>query len=69
MEKLYHPNLVELKEVIDDPDCKSLYLVIEYMSKGPILPDTPKCNPVDEEVAWHYFREVLKGVVYMHSQV
>ena len=36
MKKLSHPNVVRLQEVIDDPDDGKLYMVLEYVGKGPI---------------------------------
>ncbi|CAD8047862.1 unnamed protein product [Paramecium primaurelia] len=37
MKKISHENVVQLFEVIDDPNKDKLYLVMEYMGKGSIL--------------------------------
>ncbi len=36
MKKLSHPDVVRLVEVIDAADAEKMYLVIEYVGKGPI---------------------------------
>ncbi len=36
MKKLNHSNVVKLLEVIDDPDCEKLYLVMELMAGGSV---------------------------------
>lgn len=40
MKKIDHPHLVKLFEVIDDPDDKKIYMVMEYMQKGSIMSNT-----------------------------
>jgi [calcium/calmodulin-dependent protein kinase] kinase len=67
MRHLDSPNIVRLLEVIDDPTSKHIYLVMDYMQNGPILPDTEVTEPLAESVAWIYFRDMLQGVSYMHS--
>ncbi len=42
LKKIDHPHIVKLVEVIDDPECDKLYLVMEYMKKGSILSDNYK---------------------------
>lgn len=37
MKQLTHPNLVQLIEILDDPDSRCLYLVMEYVEAGPIM--------------------------------
>ena len=34
MKKLQHPHIVRLLEIMDDPGCSKLYLVMELMSGG-----------------------------------
>ena len=36
MKQIDHPNLVRLHEIIDDPQNKKIYLVMDYMDKGAI---------------------------------
>ena len=37
MKKLNHPNVVKLVEVMDDPSCSKLYLVMELLSGGSVM--------------------------------
>eukprot|EP01062_Namystynia_karyoxenos_P073769 TRINITY_DN70591_c0_g1_i1.p1 TRINITY_DN70591_c0_g1~~TRINITY_DN70591_c0_g1_i1.p1 ORF type:complete len:511 (+),score=111.08 TRINITY_DN70591_c0_g1_i1:81-1613(+) len=36
MKQLEHPNLVRLREVINDPDCDKIYLVMDLAGGGPV---------------------------------
>ena len=36
MKKLRHPHVVQLVEVLDDPSCEKLYLVMENMAGGSV---------------------------------
>lgn len=37
MKKLNHPNVLQIHEVIDDPDNDKLFMVIDYMDNGSVL--------------------------------
>ena len=63
LKKLTHPNVVKLVEVLDDPNDNFLYMVFEYVEKRSLL-DLPTENPLDEQTAWKYFRDTLKGLEY-----
>ncbi|XP_076817094.1 calcium/calmodulin-dependent protein kinase kinase 1-like isoform X1 [Clavelina lepadiformis] len=67
LKKLDHPNVVKLVEVLDDPDDDSLYMVFELMKEGEVL-DVPTTEPLKENVAQRYFRDVLLGLEYLHYQ-
>ncbi len=69
MQKLKSPYLVSLLEVIDDPTSKQVYLILEFVEGGAILPDETITDPLPHDLAWSYFRDMIKGVIYMHSQV
>ncbi|KAF5305416.1 hypothetical protein FQR65_LT18700, partial [Abscondita terminalis] len=62
LKKLDHPNVVKLVEVLDDPEEDQLYLVFELLEK-PIL-NVPTDEPLSENNAWHYFRDVILGIEY-----
>ncbi|CAK7232065.1 hypothetical protein SBRCBS47491_008141 [Sporothrix bragantina] len=70
MKKLNHPNLVELIEVLDDPEEDSLYMVLEMCKKGVImdvgLGKTAK--PYDMEACRCWFRDLMLGIEYLHAQ-
>lgn len=67
LKKLNHPNIVKLVEVLDDPDEDHLYLAFELLDRGQVL-EVPTDQPLDEEKAWNYFRDVVLGIEYLHFQ-
>ncbi|KAK4747205.1 hypothetical protein SAY87_026242 [Trapa incisa] len=67
MRILEHPNIVNLIEVIDDPDTDHFYMVLEYVdgkrdSDGSIPP-----VGIGENVARKYLRDILSGLTYLHA--
>ena len=50
-------------QVLDDPADNYLYMVFEYVERRSLL-ELPTDNPLDEETAWKYFRDTLKGLEY-----
>ena len=70
MKKLDHPNLVQLIEVLDDPEEDSLYMLLEVCKKGVImnvgLDET--ATPYDEECCRCWFRDLILGIEYLHAQ-
>ncbi|KAL2311984.1 Serine/threonine-protein kinase ssp1 [Schizosaccharomyces pombe] len=68
LKKCVHPNVVRLREVIDDPSSTKVYLVLEYMSGGEV-PWTDCDSPVlSISEARQYFRDVVLGLEYLHYQ-
>ncbi|KAF2095261.1 Pkinase-domain-containing protein [Rhizodiscina lignyota] len=70
MKKLNHPNVVNLIEVLDDPDEDSLYMVLEMCKKGVVMKVglEDRADPYDEEVCRCYFRDMILGIEYLHGQ-
>eukprot|EP01029_Cantina_marsupialis_P004529 TRINITY_DN1460_c0_g2_i1.p1 TRINITY_DN1460_c0_g2~~TRINITY_DN1460_c0_g2_i1.p1 ORF type:complete len:1149 (-),score=353.58 TRINITY_DN1460_c0_g2_i1:270-3716(-) len=69
MKKLSHPNCVKLHEVIIDSEKRSTHLVQEYLNRGPIMnEDAVNHRPLLESRVWRVFRDVLRGVRYLHFQ-
>ncbi|ROT38511.1 calcium/calmodulin-dependent protein kinase [Sodiomyces alkalinus F11] len=70
MKKLNHPNLVQLIEVLDDPEEDSLWMVLEMCKKGVVMKvgvgETAK--PYDEESCRCWFRDLILGIEYLHAQ-
>ncbi|KAL6909486.1 hypothetical protein ACP4OV_001767 [Aristida adscensionis] len=62
MKMLDHPNIVNLVEVIDDPNIDKFYMVLEYV-EGKMICD----NGFDEATARNYFRDIISGLMYLHS--
>ena len=66
MKKMNHPSLVQLIEVLDDPEEDSLYMVLEMCKKGVIMKvglDQP-ADPYPEEACRHWFRDLILGIEY-----
>lgn len=70
MKKLYHPNLVSLIEVLDDPEEDTLYMVMEYCKNGVVMKVglEEKADPYEEEQCRHWFRDMILGIEYLHAQ-
>lgn len=66
MKKLNHPNLVELIEVLDDPEEDSLYMVMEMCKKGVIMSVglDDNADPYNDESCRCWFRDLLLGIEY-----
>ncbi|WP_300411333.1 serine/threonine-protein kinase, partial [uncultured Alcanivorax sp.] len=69
MKKVYHPNVVNLQEVIDDATDNKMYLVIDYIQGGPVLDskDLKAGRKLSTDDAWAYFRDVVNGLQYLHK--
>ncbi|KAK0630703.1 kinase-like domain-containing protein [Bombardia bombarda] len=70
MKKLHHQNLVQLIEVLDDPEEDSLYMVLEMCKKGVIMKVGlgEPADPYPEENCRCWFRDLILGIEYLHSQ-
>lgn len=68
MKKVDHPNVVTLIEVLDDPRGDSLYMILEWCEKGAIMaPDGIQAQYTEEECRV-FFRDLILGIEYLHSQ-
>ena len=56
-----HQNVLQLMEVINDPSCGSVYLVMEYCAGGEL--DTH----MSEDIARERFMDMLRGVGHLHA--
>ncbi|KAF6813368.1 CAMKK/META protein kinase [Colletotrichum musicola] len=70
MKKLNHPNLVQLIEVLDDPEEDSLYMVLEMCKKGVVMKVglNEKATPYGEDSCRYWFRDLILGIEYLHEQ-
>lgn len=66
MKKLNHPNVVNLIEVLDDPEEDSLYMVMEMCKKGVSMHVglDQTADPYDEEQSRLWFRDMILGLEY-----
>lgn len=71
MKKLNHPNLVQLIEVLDDPEEDSLWMVLEMCKKGVVMKVglDDHADPYPEEKCRHWFRDLILGVEYRTSML
>ncbi|KAK9274306.1 hypothetical protein L1049_019120 [Liquidambar formosana] len=66
MKMLEHPNIVNLVEIIDDPKSDYLYMVLEYL-EGTIGGISETLRQIDETTARRYFKDIIAGVIYLHT--
>ncbi|PIA19277.1 kinase-like protein [Coemansia reversa NRRL 1564] len=67
LKKCRHPNVVRLREVIDDAHARRIYLVIEYMDGGEIAwRDADHLPLMTTDRARCVFRGLVLGVEYLH---
>lgn len=66
MKKLNHPNLVQLIEVLDDPEEDSLYIVLEMCRKGVVMKIGlgEQSTPYPEDMCRTWFRDLILGIEY-----
>ncbi|CAD8204273.1 unnamed protein product [Paramecium pentaurelia] len=63
MKKVGHENIVQLYEVIENPNNDKLYLVLEYMDGPQLLSIKNKSI----EIIWKLFRDFMLGLEYLHN--
>ncbi|ORC88815.1 protein kinase [Trypanosoma theileri] len=66
MKFVSHPNIVKLKEVIDDVEAQKVYVIMEYCEKGPI--HVLGHPPLPLEKVRKYARDIISGLLYMHRE-
>lgn len=70
MKKLNHFNLVQLIEVLDDPEEDSLYIVLEMCRKGVVMKIGlgEQATPYPEDMCRTWFRDLILGTEYRECQ-
>ncbi|KEG10856.1 protein kinase [Trypanosoma grayi] len=66
MKFVSHPNLVKLKEVIDDVEAQKVYVIMEYCKNGPVY--TPGNQPLPLEKVRKYGRDIMIGLLHLHEE-
>ena len=78
MQRLEHPNIIWLHEIIDDPKKESIFLVTEYHSNGSLgdqLIETNKDRLPQNYIGLNksklrlYLIDILKALFYCHSVI
>jgi serine/threonine protein kinase len=70
MKKMRHKHIVTLYECIDDPEADSVYLVMQYISGGPIakLDDDGECAPISLSNAIRFTKQLGGALHFMHRR-
>jgi len=69
LREMRHPNVVLLQEVIDDMALGKLYIIQEFVDKGPVMPETLFAKPLEPVRAWRLFRDMMRGLEYLHKHL
>ncbi|XP_076917965.1 serine/threonine-protein kinase GRIK2-like [Bidens hawaiensis] len=67
MKMLDHPNIVNLVEVINDPNTDHFYMVLEYVEGKWVFEGAGPSGGLGENVARRYLRDIVSGLIYLHS--
>ncbi|KAG6471438.1 hypothetical protein ZIOFF_068880 [Zingiber officinale] len=67
MKTIEHPNIINLIEVIDDPDSVNLYLVLEYVEGQQVCASSGTFGGIGEDTARRYLRDIVSGLMYLHE--
>ncbi|KAJ0988451.1 hypothetical protein J5N97_006807 [Dioscorea zingiberensis] len=67
LKTLQHPNIVNLVEVIDDPDSDHFYMVLEYVEGKLVSDASGMCDGIGEDTARRYLRDIISGLMYLHA--
>lgn len=70
LKKCRHPNVVRLIEVIDDPEARKIYLVLELLDGGEVRWKQPDADLplLSQQDTRRIFRDVVLGLDYLHYQ-
>nr|VDD20479.1 unnamed protein product [Brassica oleracea] len=66
MKILEHPNIVNLIEVIDDPETDHFYMVLEYIDGKWVYDGSGPPGALGEKTARKYLRDIVTGLMYLH---
>lgn len=67
MKMLNHPNIVNLIEVIDDPETDHFYMVLEYVEGKWVFEGAGPPDGLGENVSRRYLRDIVSGLMYLHA--
>eukprot|EP00658_Telonema_sp_P-2_P002573 TRINITY_DN10972_c0_g1_i1.p1 TRINITY_DN10972_c0_g1~~TRINITY_DN10972_c0_g1_i1.p1 ORF type:complete len:335 (+),score=61.06 TRINITY_DN10972_c0_g1_i1:193-1197(+) len=76
MKALRHKNIVSLHAVVDDPDAKKIYMVMDYIEGGNLLDEETSPSklsegyiykPLPESQAVKYTGQLVDGLRYLHK--
>ncbi|KAG0465727.1 hypothetical protein HPP92_019891 [Vanilla planifolia] len=67
MKTIEHPNIINLIEVIDDPDSDRFYMVLEYVEGKWICDTSGSCGGIGEDTSRRRLRDIISGLIYLHA--
>ncbi|XP_020576259.1 serine/threonine-protein kinase GRIK1-like [Phalaenopsis equestris] len=67
MKTLEHPNIINLIEVIDDPDSDRFFMVLEYVEGKWICDSSGQFGGIGEETSRKRLRDIISGLIYLHA--
>ncbi|KAF8395213.1 hypothetical protein HHK36_019156 [Tetracentron sinense] len=67
MKMLDHPNIVNLIEVIDDPNTDHFYMVLEYVEGKWVCEGSGPLGGIVESTVRKYLRDTVSGLMYLHA--
>jgi len=68
LKKMDHPNIVKMHEVINDERKDKLYIIMEYLPKGPIMAAGNPTKKIDDmEMLRQYMRDICMALEYLHT--
>jgi len=65
MKRLNHPNIIRLYEVIDDPECLKMYIIMDLAPNGPIF-RLGESEPLATDRVRHLAVGICQGLDYLH---
>jgi serine/threonine protein kinase len=66
--KMNHMNIIKLQEIIDDPESKKVYLIMDYCQGGTLLEKLEKSKAgLEESLVKKYFRCLISAVHYCNE--
>ena len=68
MGALQHPNLVNLIELLHKEESQEVWIVIEVVEGAELMNKIDRESKLSEDLARKYFRQLVCGMYYVHSQ-
>jgi serine/threonine protein kinase len=69
LKTLDHPNIVKLKEVVEDPDKEKCHMLFEYVSGGELFAYIVAHGRLKEKDARRFVRQMVSGLEYCHNHL
>lgn len=67
MKILEHPHIINLIEVIDDPDSDRFFMVLEYVEGKQVCDASGQSGGIGEETSRRRLRDIISGLIYLHT--